>query len=214
MDKINEVLFKEYDSAQKNAHRMDELRHKVTSYYLAFTGIFISVGATAIGISFKQSTPTGTNILSMYYSTIDQYYDVSFFSGFKLIPTLILSIFIFWGVAISVIQIKLRRVELENFDKLHNIRKYFETNTPKLLDIIGSDKKPQRFLKSGAFILSLLPLVTACILVFIVLFYICFSTHWWSLIIIAIIITAIIIVYKKRYLKQNKDIEKSIQEWL
>jgi len=220
---IKEILLKEYDSAQRTANRMDKLRHKVTSYYLAFTGIFISIGATAV-VSFISKTKlfslksaTCTDTFCTYSKLVDEYNGISLTSGFKIILTLILLIFILWGIAVWFIQIKLRKVELENFRILAKIKEYFlgEKNF-ELWDIVELSKRTipiDKTISSGASILSFLPLFTAAILSFITLRYILFASFLSNplislLLVLLPVILGILYLHKRMFCKINKEIIK------
>jgi len=109
-------MIEEYKSAVKLTYHIDELRNKLTTFFLTMTGI----GAAGLAILFKGEARTdifGT-ILSLF-------------------------LFIVAGVGFLIVMVlaRLRRVQIEHFGIIDNIREFFLNNDYRLWNIIQLSSK-------------------------------------------------------------------------
>jgi hypothetical protein len=134
----DEFLFKEYETAVALTNHIDELRDKLSSFFMTFTGL---AGAA---ISFL--------ILDSNRNTTDQASHPIFNSlAEPIIATL--SIVGFIGIVIIAIMGKLRAVQLEHFRIISNIRVYFFKSNYELWNVVQLSAKtlPKPRLWSGTY---------------------------------------------------------------
>lgn len=119
MTKIEEFLLKEYDSAQKLTYHVDDMRSKLTQFFIALSGVTLAAISTMIK---KDIEPLllGTPWWVVASVTV---------VGCGLL-----------GVLFVLIIARLRRTQIEHFHITNNIRKYFleqHEEPDKLWQVVG-----------------------------------------------------------------------------
>jgi hypothetical protein len=138
-----DFLIEEYNSAVKLTYHIDELRNKLTSFFLIFTGISASV-------------------LSLYFEDKIKNVKIDQDSSLALILIFISII----GLIIIAILGKLRKVQFEHFNIINNIRVYFLKGIEdyEKITVLNTQTLPKESLKSGSFLWTLLISITASII--------------------------------------------------
>jgi hypothetical protein len=142
---MDEYLFKELEMASKLTFHIDELRHKVTSFFLSFIGI----AGVAMSIIIKGEFNTKNK----------------FFSESNL-PFLLFFVAILGGIVIFILG-RLRRSQIEHFRIINNIREHFLKKDMEYWNIVQlSDKTlPTPNHSSGTYFWTLLIIVVNSALV-------------------------------------------------
>ncbi|MEI8598898.1 hypothetical protein P4S64_18855 [Vibrio sp. M60_M31a] len=110
MDEIDEFILKEYESAQKLTYHVDEMRSKLTQFFIALSGVaFAAISAL-----------------------LNKDIDPLLFDA----PRWMVASFITFGCAVLgslfvLIIAKLRRTQIEHFHITNNIREYFLEKSDK-----------------------------------------------------------------------------------
>ena len=125
---IDEFLFREYESARQLTFHIDELRNRLSSFYVALAG----VTGTGLGVAATASE-SGTNVAQP--------------GGIFLI--LLATV----GLIIGFILARLRSVQLEHFRIMNNIRARFLEHNPELWNVVelSVDTLPEPRMTSGTF---------------------------------------------------------------
>jgi hypothetical protein len=109
---IQQFLLKEYDSASQLTYHIDELRNKLTGFFMLFTGV--AVGAFSLILKGE-----ARHIVEPV----------------KLTSSVCVAIAIL-GVIVVGILARLRKVQLEHFRIINNIREYFLTGHLELWNVV------------------------------------------------------------------------------
>jgi hypothetical protein len=154
----SDFLVEEYNSAVKLTYHIDELRNKLTSFFLIFTGISASV-------------------LSLYFE--DKIKNVNINQDSSLAFILLFISFI--GLIIIAILGKLRKVQFEHFNIINNIRIYFlrEIKDYEKITILNTQTLPKESIYSGSFMWTLLISITASI-IFSISIYFLLTQSWYA----------------------------------
>lgn len=113
-----QFLIKEYESASQLTYHIDELRNKLTSFFLTFSGVAIA------GIALLLKGEAKENV----------------FEAYRLVAILLMIIGCL-GVCVVAILARLRRAQLEHFRIINNIRKYFLRENTDFWNVVQlSDK--------------------------------------------------------------------------
>ncbi|ENP8356002.1 hypothetical protein [Vibrio alginolyticus] len=104
MDEIDEFILKEYESAQKLTYHVDEMRSKLTQFFIALSGVAFAATSALLN----------KDIAPLLFG----------------IPWWMVASFITFGGAVLgslfvLIIAKLRRTQIEHFHITNNIRQYF-----------------------------------------------------------------------------------------
>jgi hypothetical protein len=139
----NDFLIEEYNAAVKLTYHIDELRNKLTSFFLIFAGL----SSTMISLFLEGK------ILN---NEIDQFNSLSFILFFISII----------GLIIILILGKLRRVQFEHFNIINNIREYFLHEMPdyKSITILNKDTLPVESYTSGSYLWTLIISLTSSLI--------------------------------------------------
>jgi hypothetical protein len=116
MDRQDEFIIEEYKTAVKLTYHIDELRNKLTTFFLTMTGI----GAAGLAIFFKGEART----------------DI-----FNSIMNISLLVVVIVGFLIVMVLARLRRVQIEHFGIIDNIREYFFNRDYHLWNVIQLSQK-------------------------------------------------------------------------
>ena len=108
-----QFLIKEYESASQLTYHIDELRNKLTSFFLTFSGVAIA------GIALLLKGEARENV----------------FEAYRLVAILLMIIGCL-GVCVVAILARLRRAQLEHFRIINNIRKYFLRENADLWNVV------------------------------------------------------------------------------
>ncbi len=141
---IDEFLFKEYESASKLTFHIDELRNKITSFYLTFVTITPTV---IVFLRDKDLTP--------YLNRHNE----------DIMPYVFLFISII-GFIITMILANLRKVQLEHFRIINNIRSNYLRENHKFSDIVQLSSKtlPKATFKSGTYLWALIMMLLSSLI--------------------------------------------------
>ena len=176
-------LLKEYDSAAQLTYHIDELRNKLTGFFLTFAGI----ASAALGILLRGQASGGIFALP------------------ELVVAIMLGLVSFVGIIITVILARLRRAQIEHFQIINNIRTNFLKDDFKLWNIVQLSQKtlpcPSR--KSGSYFWLLLIIIVSSSL-FTASIYLIFSKTFsmdpkWAYICSAIGFVMLVLVQDKIY---------------
>jgi len=143
--KKEKYLIEEYNSAVQLTFHIDSLRNKLTSFYMSFAGLAIA------GLLFmleKKSIIIDSNVSS------------------KLIAFLLLIISLMGHIFVCVLA-KIRKVQLEHFRIINNIRSYFVKDDINLKNVIqlSSDTLPKVTFTSGTYFWLLIILVLNSVII-------------------------------------------------
>lgn len=129
-------LLKEYDSAAQLTYHIDELRNKLTGFFLTFSGI----ASAALGILLRGQATGGAFALP------------------ELAVAIMLGLVSCVGIAITAILARLRRVQIEHFRIINNVRKHFLQDDYELWNTVQLSQKtlPHPNRKSGTYFWLLL----------------------------------------------------------
>lgn len=129
MERQDKFIIEEYKSAVKLTYHIDELRNKLTTFFLTMTGI----GAAGLAILIKGEAKTGI---------------------YDFIISILLLVVAIVGFLIVMVLARLRRAQIEHFGIIDNIREYFLNKDYKLWNVIQLSNKtrpvPNR--RSGTYI--------------------------------------------------------------
>ncbi len=133
--RVEAYLLKEYDSNVQTGFHVDELRTRLTSFFLTIAGA--AVAAMSLLITGNSSLLAGVNI---------QLIVAAFLAAVALI-----------GILVLIIVARLRRIQLESFRITNNIREYFLGTDLKLWNVVelSSRTLPRPTMKSGTYFWSL-----------------------------------------------------------
>jgi hypothetical protein len=136
LSKHEEFLLKEYESATGLTNHIDELRNKLTSFYLTFAGFAVA----AIALLVKGEAKT-----------------VLFEKAEGLIAVLLLIIALIGAIVVMGLA-RLRKVQIEYFRIINNIREYFLDKDYDLWNRIQLSRKtlPNPNRRSGTYMWLLL----------------------------------------------------------
>lgn len=140
-----EFLLKEYEAADKLTNNLDELRNKLMSFYITFAGVAFA----GLAILFREDSPH-TNL----------------FFGSELIISFLLLIVALIGVPVIGGMARLRRVQIEYFGIISNIREYFLKQNYNLWNVVQVSRStlpPPRH-TSGTYMFVLLVIITSSLL--------------------------------------------------
>jgi len=161
-----DFLIEEYNSAIKLTYHIDELRNKLTSFFLIFAGLSSSM----ISLFLEGK------ILN---NEIDQYKSLSFILIFISII----------GLVIILILGRLRRVQFEHFNIINNIREYFLYEIPdyKSITILNKDTLPHESYSSGSYLWTLIISLTSSLILASSLYFLFFRSESFLSTFIAIV---------------------------
>jgi len=131
----NEFLLWEYDSANKLTLHIDEVRGRLTNFYFAF-------GSSA-----------GAGLLFLLSGKIEK---IFFVTPVNVVTSLIIFVGLVGFVAVGIIA-RLRRVQIEHFRIVNNIRSYFIEERIELWNVVelSSQTLPKPSFKSGSYLWTL-----------------------------------------------------------
>ncbi len=137
-----QFLLKEYDSAARLTYHIDELRNKLTSFFLTFTG----AGGAALVIIVKGEQK-------------------QFFSD-EVIACLFIVIAILGTIVVAILA-RCRRAQIEHFAIINRIRTYFLQKNYDLWNVVQLSSKtlPTPNRKSGTYMWTVLIILVTCGLV-------------------------------------------------
>lgn len=135
-DTTTAFLFKEYDAAKELTFHVDGLRAKVTSYFIALAGLAL----TALSVLFSAFERNGNEELTRWVATLTSF-------GLAVL-----------GVLVVLIVARLRRVQLEAFRIINNIREYVVGGDVELWNVVELSRrtlpKPRRWSGSHFWVAS------------------------------------------------------------
>jgi hypothetical protein len=136
-----QYLLKEYDSAVTLTNNLDELRNKFTSFYLVFTGTAVAA------ISFMLQGQLKVQVFG----------EVEYIVAYVMLFVALCGTFVIRGIA------RLRKVQLEHFGIINNIRDYFLQDNCELKTVVqlSSMTLPRPSLTSGSYMWVLLVMFTS-----------------------------------------------------
>lgn len=136
LTKQEEFLIKEYESATQLTYHIDELRNKLMVFYLTYSGVAFA----AIAILFKGEAKN------------------TLFEQVEAVVSFLLLIVALTGLVVIQGLARLRRVQIEHFRIISNVRKFFLEKDLKLWNLIQLSAKtlPQPNRKSGTYMWLLL----------------------------------------------------------
>lgn len=148
LETADEFLLKEYESAQKLTCHVDDMRSKLTQFFITLGGVALA----AISVLTKKDMDP------VLFGA--PWWGVASFAVFGCAVL---------GVLFVLIIAKLRRVQIEHFHITNNIREYFlerHENSDKVLGIVMLSKKtiPKPTRNSGSYYWVLLIIVLTSIL--------------------------------------------------
>lgn len=175
----DQFLFKEYDSATQLTNHIDELRNKLTAFYLTFAGVAVA----GVAILIKGETE------SKVFDKVE-----------GLVATLLFIVaLIGWIVVLGIA--RLRRVQLEYFRIINNIREHFLGSDYALWNRVQVSRRtlPTPNRGSGSYMwLLLVILSSSSLLLFSVyllmvkVYVVMSSARGWLVAILAFVIYAVI----------------------
>lgn len=112
-------LLEEYKNAAQLTYHIDELRNRLTSFFLTFVGLAVA----GVAILLKGEAEEGL------------------FAKPEGIVTVFLGIISLIGVAIVCILARLRRVQIEHFCIINNVRQYFLKKDYQLWNVVQLSAK-------------------------------------------------------------------------
>lgn len=130
-DKKEQFLIEEYKSAAQLTYHIDQLRNQVTGFFLTFVGL----AAAGLAILLKGEAAEG------------------FFKKPEGVIAMLLMTIAFIGVAVVCILARLRRVQIEQFRIINNVRQHVLQQDYKLWNVVQLSAKtlPMPNRKSGTY---------------------------------------------------------------
>lgn len=151
LSKEEQFLLKEYDAAQQLTYHVDDLRAKLTQFFLIFTGF----ATTALTLLVKGEAKTTV-----------------FGKPEGAVALLILVCALLGGCFVAIIA-RLRRAQIEHFRITNNVRSHFLKNDYKLWNVVelSATTIPEPSRKSGSYFWVLLIIVATAYL-YLLTFYV------------------------------------------
>ena len=142
LSKQETYLLQELETARKLTFHIDELRNKLSSFFMTFVGI------AGVGLSILIKGEADAKFI---------------FSSQENIAILFTIVAVF-GAVIVLILGRLRRAQIEHFHIINNIRAYFLEQDVHLWNVVQLSAKtlPKPNHKSGTYFWTLLIMITSC----------------------------------------------------
>jgi predicted small metal-binding protein len=128
-----EFLLKEYDAAKELTFHIDELRAKLTSYFIALSGLAL----TALSLLFSSAEKSNPDEELIRWTVAFAFFGVG----------------VVGAVVVRIIA-RLRRAQLESFRIMNNIREHFLGDDVKLWNVVELSREtlPEPTRKSGSYL--------------------------------------------------------------
>jgi len=174
-----QFIMEEYKNAAQLTYHIDELRNRLTSFFLTFTGLAVA----GLVILLKGEASEGI------------------FQKPEGVVAIFLMIIAIIGVAIVCILARLRRVQIEHFRIINNIREYFLQQDYDLWNVVqlSAETLPTPNRRSGTYFwLLIIMLASSCMFggaayIFVVHLFKVICPQWGYVIFVVIMIIGIIL---------------------
>lgn len=152
LDEIDEFILKEYESAQKLTYHVDEMRSKLTQFFIALSGVAFAATSALLN----------KDIASLLFGV-----------PWWVVASFIIFLCAVLGSLFVLIIAKLRRTQIEHFHITNNIRQYFldkSDNADELWRVVALSHetipKPTRFSGSYYWVLLIIILTSLFFAIF------------------------------------------------